>query len=881
MSESLLSGEKTGEGVANHAPTNSGIASERIRRLKERFLESPYSLDIERARYYTKAWKQMENAGPCMRAAKGLSEALANMSIRIEDDELLAGVKSNKRRGGVIGVEKGTFNGQVEVLADPYSHPSLRSSVGGATPARAEQFARSISADEAREWSDEILPFWKDRTVSALKTKMIKDARVFKGPPKLGPMAWYKIFRGLGGMKGISATIARNKFEATMPATSLPSPRKRGGIQALRKAISGIAAARAKLQDVLPDLIYMSLGLQGHTIPGYKRVLAIGFKGIGDWADKELAKLEPSDQDYEQKKDFYQSASLAAKSVCGYAQRYAVLAEQMAAKADEPRKSELREIAERCRRVPAEPPGNFMEAVQAIWMTNVALEISYGLDNVFSPGRVDQYLYPYYKADREAGRITREQALEAVEEYIIKAADSYIHGPNAMTVGGVGQDGQDATNEISHMFLEGFGNVRGLGSTISARISPKTPREFLLKALEVHRATGGIGFYNDEIVIRDLLEDGFSLEDARDYGVIGCVEPTSGGNCFSYTAGNGIMMLGALELALNRGRRVLGDNATVGVETTDAGAFKSFEEVKDAFEKQLAYLVEHAVQAAEIKDRAYAEAFPCLLLSATIEGCLESGKDITSGGAKYNHGHINAQALASVADSLAALKWAVFDEKIVTMEELVRHLRHNFKGAENLRRKLLNKAPKYGNDDPRADEIAAWVAEALTRETRKHKCWRGGHYRPSLFSSGTQHVEGAFIGATPDGRLATEVVSNGVSPVNGTEKKGMTAVFHSVAKAGRTYLSDGTSLNMNLSPGLLKNDESLVKMASLLEAYFEMGGRHVQFNPLDAKTLKDAQTHPEKYPDLTVKVTGYSAIFADLSKPLQDDIIARTEFCER
>jgi len=858
-------------------------SSPRTKRLKARLLESPYSLDIERARYYTRAWKRAEAAGPCRKAAAGLAEALATMTIRIEDDELLVGVRSNKRRGGVIAVEKGTFNGQVEVFADPYSHPSLRTAVGGATSARAEQFARSISADEAREWSEEILPYWQERTAGWLKRKMIEAAGVFKGPVKLGPWAWIKIYRGLGGLKGITDTIARNKSEAPPPkatkAEAVPW-KKPGGIQALRQAIAGIAGARSKLQDVLPDLMYMSLGVQGHTIPGYKRVLAMGFKGIGEWAEKELAELDPADKDYEHRKDFYASVSQAAKAVCAYAQRYAALAEEMSVKAPEPRKSELLEIAERCRRVPAEPPATFLEAIQAMWMTQVVLEISYGLDNIFSPGRVDQYLYPFYQADLEAGRITRAQALEAIEEYLIKAADSYVHGPNNMTVGGVGRNGEDSTNEVSFLFLEGFENIKGLGSTLAARISPKAPREFLLKALKVHRATGGIAFYNDAIVIRDLLEDGFSLEDARDFGIIGCVEPTSGGNCFSYTAGNGIMMLGALEMALNRGRRVLGDDTIVGVKTPDPTTFKSFDEVKDAFAKQLGYIVAHAVQAAELKDKAYAEAFPCLLLSSTIEGCLESGKDVTCGGAKYNHGHVNAQALASVANSLAAIKWAVFDEKIVTLEELVRHLRHNFKGAENLRQKLIHQAPKFGNDDPRADEIAAWVAEVLTRETRQHRSWRGGVYRPSLFSSGTQHIEGAFIGATPDGRLATEVVSNGVSPANGTEKKGMTAVFHSVAAAAKSYLSDGTALNLNLSPSLLKTERGVEKFADLILAYFEMGGRQVQFNPLDKATLKDAQAHPEKYPDLTVKVTGYSAIFVDLSQPLQEDIIARTEFSE-
>jgi len=857
--------------------------SERIIKLKERFLQSPYSVDTERARYYTRVWKRMENAGPCMKAATALSETLANMNIRIEDNELLVGVKSNKKRGGVVGVEKDTFNGAVEAMIDPYSNKNLVV-VGGTTLARAEQFVSSLSEEEKLEWKNDILPYWRGKTVSSRKKDLLKKSDVFKGPPSLGPVALFNIFKGLGGFKGISDLVARNKQDNSkifQKKESSEHQKKSRGIQSLTRSIKDISKVRAALQNALPDLMYMSLDVQGHTIPGYKRVLAIGFKGIGEWADKARSDLVEGDQDYEHRKDFYESVSIAAKSVCEYAGRYAQLAEKMAAEiTDATRRKELLEIAERCRRVPAEPPRIFMEAIQSMWMTQVVLQISYGMDDIFSPGRVDQYLYPFYKADVEAGLITRKQALEAVEEFLIKVADNYIAGANVLTIGGLSRKGDDATNEMSYLFLEAMESVKGLGNSLPVRISPKTPKDFLVRACKVHRATGGIAFYNDEIVIRDLLEDGFSLEDARDYGVIGCVEPTSVGNCFSYTAGNGIFLLGALEMALNRGRRVLGGNELICVETPDPSTFMTFDEVKHAFADQLAYIVDRTIRAAEIKDRVYAESFPCLLLSSTIEGCLESGKDVTRGGAKYNHGHVNAQALASVANSLAAIKWAVFDEKLVTMRELVGHLHNNFKNAENLRQRLIHKAPKYGNDNPEVDEIAAWVAEVLTRETRKHKSWRGGIYRPSLFSSGTQHIEGAFLGATPDGRLAGDVVSNGVSPTNGTEKSGTTAVFHSVAKASNTLLSDGTALNLNLSPFLLKSDESVEKFASLIEGYFKMGGRQVQFNPFDAEMLKDAQAHPEKYPDLTVKVTGYSAIFVDIAKPLQDDIIARTEFCK-
>jgi formate C-acetyltransferase len=269
------------------------------------------------------------------------------------------------------------------------------------------------------------------------------------------------------------------------------------------------------------------------------------------------------------------------------------------------------------------------------------------------------------------------------------------------------------------------------------------------------------------------------------------------------------------------------------------------------------------------------------LLSSTIEGCLESGYDIAQGGACYSHVTLGAQGLATVVNSLSAIRWAVFEEKLLTMEELVNHLRNNFAGAENVRQSLLRKAPKYGNDDPRVDELAEWVTTVLEQEVRSHKSRvLGGCYRPLLLSSGTQVIEGMFCGASADGRLARAPVSNGISPSNGTESNGATAVLHSVSKACKACFSSGTTLNMNLSPGLIKTAEGLGKLASMIEAYFLLGGRHIQFNPVDAKTLKDAQKQPENYSDLIVKVSGYSFRFIDLSKSLQDDIIARTEFGE-
>jgi formate C-acetyltransferase len=332
-------------------------------------------------------------------------------------------------------------------------------------------------------------------------------------------------------------------------------------------------------------------------------------------------------------------------------------------------------------------------------------------------------------------------------------------------------------------------------------------------------------------------------------------------------------------MALHEGARYISGWKPVGVKTPPAAEMKTFEDVKKAFKDQLAYAIDVMVKLSDAKDEVFAESFPTPLLSSTIEGCIESGLDATRGGAKYNHASVSAQGLATVADSLAAIQWAVFEEKIVTMEELVNHLKNNWKGAEELRQQMLHRAPKFGRDDPKADEMAAWVADCLATESRKHKRpMDGGTYRGLLISAGGQVSAGMMLGATPDGRMAGEPVSNGMSPTNGADIKGMTAALHSAAAASKPSLSGGTSFNMNLNPMTIKNDEGLDKMASLLEGYIEMGGRQIQFNPMSKELLRNAQQNPRDYLDLMVKVSGYSYRFIDLTKDLQNDILNRTEF---
>jgi pyruvate formate-lyase/glycerol dehydratase family glycyl radical enzyme len=860
-----------------------GIPSQRANRLKAQLRKSGFKVDVERVRAYTKIWREMGPRGdqtPYMRSALALQETLRNIGIFIAEEERLVGTRGPSLRAETMGVERNNCFGSYDlatIVLEPRAEKNR-----AACPVRSEL-------------EEELFPFWEGRSLIHVILRRLLKEGIIKGSLLMGPVDTHRLVRGIGGPEALKALSRKlNKsFQGLIEFAKLNEPLVRN--QAGVGASSGVGSIRYWLRIarnlirlgissnrygkvMFPEGLWLQLPMQGHVVPGLPRVLEMGFEGIANRAKQELQKLEEGEKDYRRRRDFLESVVVVADAVCDYALRYARLARRQAEEAEsEERRVELKEVAERCEKVPAKPPETFMEALQSILLAHNALIISYGADNIFSPGRVDQYLFPYYRRDVESGSLTRERVLEALEEYFIKMASISIFGPNQITIGGLDKEGKDATNEVSFIFLEALENIRGFGCGLAVRISHNTPREFLLRACAVHQYTAGVAFFNDDIIIRDLMEDGYSLEDARNYSLVGCVEPAGTGDSYSPTALNGIWLTGVLELALGQGKRLITGSRRLGVPTPDPRQFKSFEELKDAFERQLSFVIERAVCMKEMIDHEIADRVPNPLLSSTIEGCLESGYDATRGGARYNHGCVNAQGLGTVADSLAAINWAVFEEKIVTMEELLEAISMNFKGYENLRMTLMRKAPKYGNDDPRADDIAAWISQVFARECGKYTSWRGGRYRCSMVSSATQLLEGYFCGATPDGRLALEPISNSMSPSNGMERSGLTATLRSAALAGDANYSDGSALNVRVNPSTLRSYESLEKFATLLEAYFVMGGRHVQFTPLDTETLHDAQTHPEKYPDLTVKVSGYSARFVELIKSLQDDIIARAE----
>ena len=630
-----------------------------------------------------------------------------------------------------------------------------------------------------------------------------------------------------------------------------------------------------------------------HTGVDYEGILSKGLNGIKKDVDEELGKLDLAEIEDFNKFQFLRAVNITLEAVVSLAKRYAGLARSMAKKeADIQRKVELERIAETCDRVPANPAQSFYEALQSIWFTYVVLRIEEWGPGI-SLGRPDQYLYSFYKKDIEEGRITREEAGELLKLFLIKMNDSAVimsteFGEQLagfptlanITLGGVTREGKDAVNELSYLFLDAEKDVRLTVEEFVIRVSKSNPDAFLMKACEVAKLLRGkFKFVSDDTTIRQLLSDGKPVEYARDYIVTGCFTPTV--PVYSYDTSAAMVNLPLmLELALNNGvSRLSGEQ--LGPRTGDPRKFKSYDEVWNAYKKQVEALVPVGILLRSADRQTYANFAPCPFLSALYPRCIERGIDVTNGGtapyATEGHGLVGAP---NVGDSLAAIKKAVFEDKKITMARLIDALGKNFKGEEEILH-ILKSAPKFGNDDDYVDSIVNEVLVHASNEVTRYKSISGT--KPTAAAAaGTGHLAlGRAVGALPDGRRAGEPLSEGgISPYQGRNVSGPTATMRSVAKLDHVKLSGGSVLNMRFNPDVLKDESKMRKFASLIRTYCESGGYLVQFNIVSSDMLRDAQKHPEKYRDLLVRVATYSAYFVELSPRVQNDIIARTEFQE-
>ncbi|MDM7999213.1 MAG: formate C-acetyltransferase/glycerol dehydratase family glycyl radical enzyme [Dehalococcoidia bacterium] len=631
-----------------------------------------------------------------------------------------------------------------------------------------------------------------------------------------------------------------------------------------------------------------------HTAPDFEKLLKVGLNGIITEARQRMADLDGplgADPDELRKRPFYKAVEIACQGVIQFANRYRAEALAMAeAETDKARKAELLEIARICGKVPAGPAETFHEALQSLWLLEVALHQE-NYEQALCLGRLDQYLYPYYRRDRERGVLTRDRAIELLGCLFIKLSEfvplfsdylapffSGFPANPAITIGGLTPDGEDATDELTYAILDTREVLKTRHPNLHARIHGKSPDAYLKRCVEVLKSGGAMpAFVNDEVIVPALVRKGIQEEDACDYVVIGCVEISVPRKTFGSTDAALMSLPICLEMALRNGY-CPAVKEKVGMETGDPLRFSGMDELVQAFRRQVSWLVEQMVIGLNALTLAHEHLYPSPLLSALTGGCLDNGKDVTAGGAVYNFTCVQGVGTADVANSLAAIDRLVFSEKKLTMEQLLKAMEDNFEGHEDVYR-LLSRVPKYGNDDDLPDSYARLVAGIFCEEVARHRNTRGGLYLPGFLSMTTHEGFGGFVGALPSGRKAFQTFANGLSPCDGSDTKGPTACLKSITKIDYSLAAGGVSVNIKFSPVDLSGDEGTQILGALIRGYFELGGMHLQVNLVSRETLLDAQRNPEKYPDLMVRVSGYSAYFVDLTREVQDEIIARTEHC--
>jgi pyruvate formate-lyase/glycerol dehydratase family glycyl radical enzyme len=635
---------------------------------------------------------------------------------------------------------------------------------------------------------------------------------------------------------------------------------------------------------------FMEQRAPGHTVAGDK-VFRKGFLDYKAEIEESISKLDfYNDREAYEKRDQLHAMSICCDALIRFAERHAEKARELAeSEADPDRRKELARIAEVCTRVPAHAPHSFWEALQMYWFVHLGITTELNTWDSFSPGRLDQHLEPFYTAGLEQGTLTEEKAKELLQCFWVKfnnqpappkvgvtAAESGTYTDFAnIGLGGMRRDGSDGVNEVTYLLLDVVDEMRIVQPSTNVQISKKSPDRFVKCAARViRRGWGQPSVFNADEVVEELLRQGKSVEDARCGGTSGCVETGAFGK-ESYILTGYFNLPKVLEIALNdgidprTGRRI-------GAATGDAKGFRSYQELFDAFKAQVKHFIDIKVKGSNIIERIYADHMPAPFMSIVIDDCIKNGKDYNCGGARYNTNYIQGVGIGSITDSLSAIRWLVWEDKRLDMPELLEALQENFEGREHIRQTMINKPPKYGNDHDFADDIMRSVFDVFYDAVNGRPTTKGGVYRINMLPTTCHIYFGSVTGALPDGRRAWQPLSEGISPVQGADRRGPTAVLRSAAKMDHVR-TGGTLLNMKFTPQILDGDEGIDSLTHLIRTYFRLDGHHIQFNVVTADTLREAQREPEKYRDLIVRVAGYSDYFCDLGRSLQDEIIARTE----
>jgi formate C-acetyltransferase len=628
----------------------------------------------------------------------------------------------------------------------------------------------------------------------------------------------------------------------------------------------------------------------GHTVLGNK-IYKKGMLDIQEDIRRSMDKLDFfNDPAACEKREELRAMEITADALIAFASRHADMLEELAkAEKDESRKSELLDMVQVCRHVPSHAPQNFHEALQYYWFVHLGVITELNPWDSFNPGRLDQHLYPFYKKGLEEGSLTEEKARELLQAFWIKfnnhpappkvgvtALESNTYTDFALiNIGGLNMEGKDAVNAMSYILLDIIEEMRLLQPGSMVQLSKQNPDSLIKRAIKIIRTGfGQPSVFNTDAIIQELMRQGKAIEDARNGGASGCVESGAFGTEAYFLTGY-FNLTKVAELTLFNGY----DPRTqrqIGLKTGDPIFFKNIDDILMAFDKQLRYLIDIKIKGNNIIERLFMEYMPVPFLSLLIDDCVSNAKDYNSGGARYNTSYVQGVGLGSLTDILTSLKYTVFDQGRVTLKEMLKAMQSDFDGYEELRKDIVYNTPKYGNDDDYADEQAVKVFDMFYDAVNGRPTARGGTYRINILPT-TSHVYfGSVIGAMPDGRKAWQPLSEGISPFQGADKKGPTAVLKSAAKIDHLK-TGGTLLNQKFTPRLLENEKGMDSLLHLIKGYFRMDGHHIQFNVVTADTLKEAQKHPEKYQDLIVRVAGYSDYFNDLGKDLQDEIIRRTE----
>ena len=845
------------------------MVSERIELLRERYQTEMPIISIERAKYFTEKWFETSELPQNIRVALAMKHVYENMTHYVDTDDQIAGYWTESFIGVPIDIERGLFNNVFRnelkrrsllwfrlksylklawfLLKKRQIFTALRNSRNmkqsqpmnmGITPMDKRKInPYSISEADKKILLKKLLPRWKGKSIVDIIEKEIAQS-------------------GL-----ISGNIL--DFSASLPANNSKQ------IQFLSMS-SNIAFP------------------QGHVILDYETPITRGLLNLKAEVGEKLKDKSLNSQEEE----VLRSIEIALEGVIIFANR---LAEKIEAEynveSDETRKEILKTMLENCRRVPLHPPETFHQAVQSAWTIKTAVELAHPV-NFHSFGRMDQIFYPYYKKDIEEGRITRDEARELLEELLLKVMSQNIRpesnmlanfyhrylGSTPITLGGLKPDGSDGTNELTELFLEAANNSRAV-TNISLRVHQNSPDSVLLKAAEIlYEGSSNLSLFNDDINIKAMKKRGFTTEDARDYAIMGCVEMLCPGKTGGMSA-NSILLCRLLDMTLRNGdsQTMMATLKNLGLKTGDPNDFASFEDFLDALITQGKDQIEMIVNVSNLRDELFAQYLPAPYISAFIQGCLDSKKDVTEGGAKYDLSGISfINSIANLTDSLHVIKKLIYEDNETTFTELLKAIDHNYQGYEELHRKIMKIKGKWGNGYEEVDALARTITTQLFEDTYNYKSYRGGVFVPYMISMTTHTIDGRISIATPDGRLAATPYAASCNPYN-VEENGVTSVLKSIASIDFKNVL-GCAVNIKFHPTAIGlKQENREKWVALMRGYFELGGQQIQPTVVSAEILHDAQENPQDYGGLIVKVGGYSAYFTELGIEIQNEVIARTE----